>query len=308
MLAICSRSVSRSKSALKILSSKFKEIKLNKSNKNLGDNNLINFVKDSEVIIVGIDKIDKKLLDHCPKLKLIGKYGVGTNNIDFNELKKRKIRILLQPGINKRAVSELTLAFMIMGLRDICKTTNEVKKSNWPFFAGEQLTNKKIGIIGCGNIGKDLIKLLKPFDCKINTHDIKPNYSYLKRNKLTNSSINFVLKNSDIISIHIPYNIQNHNIISNKKISLLKKDSLLINTSRGDIVDENFLYKFLKKNNRAMGIFDVMKVEPPNNKKLISLDNFILTSHIAGTTKSSLEAASIDCAKKIINVINEERK
>tara|TARA_B100000780_G_C21127007_1_gene457860 strand:+ start:3794 stop:4720 length:927 start_codon:yes stop_codon:yes gene_type:complete len=308
MLAICSRSVSRSKSALKILSSKFKEIKLNKSNKNLGDNNLINFVKDSEVIIVGIDKIDKKLLDHCPKLKLIGKYGVGTNNIDFNELKKRKIRILLQPGINKRAVSELTLAFMIMGLRDICKTTNEVKKSNWPFFAGEQLTNKKIGIIGCGNIGKDLIKLLKPFDCKINTHDIKPNYSYLKRNKLTNSSINFVLKNSDIISIHIPYNIQNHNIISNKKISLLKKDSLLINTSRGDIVDENFLYKFLKKNNRAMGIFDVMKVEPPNNKKLISLDNFILTSHIAGTTKSSLESASIDCAKKIINVINEERK
>ena len=96
MLAICSRSVSRSRSALKILSSKFKEIKLNKSNKNLGDNNLINFIKDSEVIIVGIDKIDKKLLDHCPKLKLIGKYGVGTNNIDFNELKKRKIRILLR--------------------------------------------------------------------------------------------------------------------------------------------------------------------------------------------------------------------
>ena len=308
MLAICSRSVSRSKSALKILSSKFKEIKLNTSNKNLSDNNLINFVKDSEVIIVGIDKIDKKLLDQCPKLKLIGKYGVGTNNIDFNELKRRKIRILLQPGINKRAVSELTLAFMIMGLRDIYKTTSEVKKLNWPFFVGDQLTNKKIGIIGCGNIGKDLIKLLKPFDCEINTHDIKPNNSYLKRNKLTNSSINFVLKNSDIISIHIPYNIQNHNIISNKKISLLKKDSLLINTSRGDLVDENFLYKFLKKNNEALAIFDVMKVEPPNNKKLISLDNFILTSHIAGTTKSSLESASIDCANKIIKVINEECK
>ena len=187
MLAICSRSVSRSKSALKILSSKFKEIKLNTSNKNLSDNNLINFVKDSEVIIVGIDKIDKKLLDQCPKLKLIGKYGVGTNNIDFNELKRRKIRILLQPGINKRAVSELTLAFMIMGLRDIYKTTSEVKKLNWSFFVGDQLTNKKIGIIGCGNIGKDLIKLLKPFDCEINTHDIKPNNSYLKRNKLTNS-------------------------------------------------------------------------------------------------------------------------
>jgi len=308
MLAICSRSVSRSKSALKILSSKFKEIKLNTSNKNLSDNTLINFVKDSEVIIVGIDKIDKKLLDQCPKLKLIGKYGVGTNNIDFNELKRRKIRILLQPGINKRAVSELTLAFMIMGLRDIYKTTSEVKKLNWPFFVGDQLTNKKIGIIGCGNIGKDLIKLLKPFDCEINTHDIKPNNSYLKRNKLTNSSINFVLKNSDIISIHIPYNIQNHNIISNKKISLLKKDSLLINTSRGDLVDENFLYKFLKKNNEALAIFDVMKVEPPNNKKLISLDNFILTSHIAGTTKSSLESASIDCANKIIKVINEECK
>ena len=304
MLAICSRSVSRSKKALRLLRRKFNNIKLNKSKKNLKGNNLIKFVKDSRVIIIGVDKIDKNFLDHCPKLKLIGKYGVGTNNIDFYELKKRKIKILLQPGINKRAVSEITLGFIIVGLREIYQITNQVKNLKWPFVIGHQLTNKTVGVVGCGNIGKDLIKLLKPFKCKINVHDIKPDNLFLKKFGLKNYSLDNVLRNSDIVTVHIPYNMNNHNLISKNQISLLKNNCLIINTSRGNIVDEKYLYQFLKKNKNSNAIFDVMSVEPPNNKKLISLKNFLLTSHIAGTTHNSLETASVDCAKKILKEMN----
>ena len=118
MIAICSRSVSRSKSVVSILKKKFKKVKLNNTNRVLKDNDLIDFLKGAKATIIGLEKIDKILLDKCPDLKIIGKYGVGTSNIDFNALKKKNIKILLQPGINKRAVSELTLHFMIMSLRN----------------------------------------------------------------------------------------------------------------------------------------------------------------------------------------------
>lgn len=301
MISICSRSVSRCEEAVKLLKKKFKKIKINKSNKNLEGKKLINFIKGSEIIIVGVEKIDKHLLEKCPKLKLIGKYGVGTNNIDFDELRKRKIKILLQPGINKRSVSELSLSLIIFALRNLYKLICEVKKNNWPFLFGRELSYKKVGIVGCGNIGKDLIQLLKPFNCKILVHDINPDKKYLKKNNIKNYSLNYLLKESEIISLHIPYNQKNKFLISKNKISSLKKNVIFINTSRGGIVDEKFFYKFLKRNRDAIGIFDVMYNEPPKNKSLLELKNFLLTPHIAGTTNESVKYASLDCVRKILN-------
>ncbi len=308
MIAICSRSVSRSEEAKKLLKKKFKQIKINRSKKNLKGTKLINFIRNSEVIIVGVEKIDKQLLDKCPNLKLIGKYGVGTNNIDFKELEKRKIKILLQPGINKRAVSELTLSLIIVALRNVYKLIYEVKKNQWPFLFGRQLSSKKIGIIGCGNIGKDLIQLLKPFKCKILTHDINPDKKYLKKNNIKNYSLNYLLKNSEIISLHIPYTEKNKFLISKKEISNLKKDVIFINTSRGSLVDERIFYKFLKKNQEAIGVFDVMENEPPNDNKLLKLKNFLLTPHLAGSTHEAIKYASLDCANKILNHYNSKKK
>lgn len=301
MLAICSRSVSRSDEAKRLLRKKFSKIKLNSSKKNLIGIKLINFIKNAEVIIVGVEKIDKELLDRCPNLKLIGKYGVGTNNIDFKEIKRRKIKILLQPGINKRAVSELIISFIILGLRNIYQFINDVKKYKWPFLFGDQLSEKKVGIIGCGNIGRDLIKLLKPFKCKIITNDINPDKKYLKKNNIKNYTLNYVLKNSDVLTLHIPYNKKNKYLISKKEISLLKKNIILINTSRGGIVDEEIFYKFLKKNQNAIGIFDVMGKEPPNKDKLIKLKNFLLTPHIAGSTYKAVKSGSVNCAENVLS-------
>ena len=305
MLAICSRSVSRNKEAVKILRKKFKKIKLNKSNKILSGSILIKFIKDCETIIIGLEKIDKNLLEQCPKLKYIGKYGVGTNNIQFNELKKKKIKIFLQSGVNKRSVSEITLSYIILGLRKIVNTINDVKKRKWPFIVGRELTKRKVGIIGIGNIGKDLVHILKPFKCKIYCNDIKPDRRFYKKNGLKNYSLKKVLKSSEIISIHIPLNEHNYHFISKNEFSLLKKEAILINTSRGGIVDEKALYNFLKKNPLSTTIFDVLKYEPPRNNKLLNLHNFILTPHIAGTTKESMRTASIDCAIKLTKGIKK---
>ena len=300
MIAICSRSVSRSKIAIKILKKKFKNVKLNNTNKILKGKDLINFLKGAKATIIGLEKIDKVLLDQCPQLKVIGKYGVGTNNIDFDLLKKKKINILLQPGINKRAVSELTLHFMILSLRNSINLINDVKNNEWPFTFGRLLSEKTVGIIGCGHIGSDLYKLLKPFNCKILAHDIDPKKSFFSKYKIKNTSLKKILNGSDIVTIHIPLNKKNYLFFSKKQFVLLKDDATLINTSRGGIVDEKQLYQFLLKNKKSKALFDVMLKEPINNKRLLNLKNFILTPHIAGSTIEIAEQASTDCAKKII--------
>ena len=184
LIAICSRSVSKNKSAVEILNKNFKNIRLNNTDKILKDSRLVSFIKDASAVIIGLEKIDEKLLKKCPKLLVIGKYGVGTNNIDFEALKKNNVKILLQPGINKRAVSELTLSFMIQGLRNSYQLINDVKKNMWPFKFGRLLSGKTIGIIGFGNIGSDLFELLKPFGCKIMVNDILPKNNFLKKKKL----------------------------------------------------------------------------------------------------------------------------
>ena len=261
---------------------------------------MVNFIQNASAVIIGLEKIDKKLLSKCPKLKVIGKYGVGTNNIDFKALQKNNIKILLQPGINKRAVSELTLSFMIQGLRNTYQLTNDVKNNMWPFKFGRLLSGKTIGIIGFGNIGSDLFQLLRPFGCKILVNDILSKNKFFKKKNIKNSSLRNLLTNSDIISLHIPLNKKNLNFFSGKKFSLLKKNLILINTSRGGIVDEKYLYKFLKKNQNSYALFDVMLKEPIRDKKLLNLKNFSLTPHLAGSTVEIAEAASTDCVKKVV--------
>lgn len=299
-IAVCARSVSKNKSAVQILKKKFKNIRLNNTDKILKDSELINFIKGANAAIIGLEKIDEKLLKKCPELKVIGKYGVGTNNIDFEALKKNNVKILLQPGINKRAVSELTLSFMIQGLRNSYQLINDVKNNMWPFKFGRLLSGKTVGIIGFGNIGSDLFDLLKPFGCKIMVNDILPKNNFLRKKNIKNSALKNLLTNSDIVSLHIPLNKKNLNFFSKKKFSLLKKDAIFINTSRGGIVDEKYLYKFLKKNNNSHALFDVMLKEPIRDKKLLKLKNFYLTPHLAGSTLEIMETASTDCVKKVI--------
>ena len=300
-IAICSRSVSKNNFAVNILKKKFKFVKLNNTNKILKGNELCKFLKGAAGTIIGLEKIDKNLLNVCSELKVIGKFGVGTNNIDFKELKKNKTKILLQPGINKRAVSELVLNFIFSSLRDTNNLINEVKNYKWPFKFGRLLTGKTVGIIGFGNIGSDLYKLLKPFNCKIIVNDINKKNKNNSIHKIQNSNINQLLVNSDIISIHIPLNENNFLFFSKRKFSLLKKNVTLVNTSRGGIVEEKYLYRFLKSKPESKAFFDVMLKEPIKNKKLLNLKNFYLTPHLAGSTVEIAESASIDCVKKIVN-------
>ena len=297
LVAVTSRSFSTNQFLVKKLKESYPNVSLNLTGKTLKENELVKFLATADKAIVGIEIIDKDILDQLPKLKLISKYGVGLNNLDLDECKKRNIQIKFQPGSNKQSVAEFTLLIMLNSLRQVHNNKTEIIEGNWTQAKGQELKGKKIGIIGFGNIGSCLVSLLKPFGNKILFFDERK-FSSAEIDKfndknLKQASISEVLSTSDIVSIHIPLNSGTKNMINKNAFKQMRESIILINTSRGGIVDEVELYKFLKNNNLAFASFDVFEHEPAFKSPLLKLDNFFASSHRASLTDQGIESMGI---------------
>ena len=297
LVAVTSRSFSTNQFLVKKLKESYPNVSLNLTGKTLKENELVKFLANADKAIVGIEIIDKDILDQLPKLKLISKYGVGLNNLDLDECKKRNIQIKFQPGSNKQSVAEFTLLLMLNSLRQVHNNKTEIIEGNWTQAKGQELKGKKIGIIGFGNIGSCLVSLLKPFGNKILFFDERK-FSSAEIDKfndknLKQASISEVLSTSDIVSIHIPLSSGTKNMINKNAFKQMRESIILINTSRGGIVDEVELYKFLKNNNLAFASFDVFEHEPAFKSPLLKLDNFFASSHRASLTDQGIESMGI---------------
>ena len=290
ILAVCNRTLSTDEKVLSIIKKNFSHYKLNLTGKTLKGTKLLNFLNKATLAIVGLEIIDKDLINKLPKLKRLSKYGVGLDNINQLELKKKKIKFFYSKGFNKRSVAEFSLCLMIFILRNIKRANDNFnKKLTWINLSGDELTNKTVGIIGCGNTGKELIKLIKPFNCKILSHDIKNYKSFNSKYNVNRKSLNYIFRNSDVISLHLPLDNKTKNLIGTKYLKRMKNNSIFINTSRGKILNERDLYSFLSKNKSVFFGTDVLEDEPPfERKKLYNLDNFFVTPHMAGTTQQSI--------------------
>ena len=297
LVAVTSRSFSTNQFLVKKLKESYPNVSLNLTGKTLKENELVKFLATADKAIVGIEIIDKDILDQLPKLKLISKYGVGLNNLDLDECKKRNIQIKFQPGSNKQSVAEFTLLLMLNSLRQVHNNKTEIIEGNWTQAKGQELKGKKIGIIGFGNIGSCLVSLLKPFGNKILFFDERK-FSSAEIDKfddknLKQASISEVLSTSDIVSIHLPLSSGTKNMINKNAFKQMRESIILINTSRGGIVDEVELYKFLKNNNLAFASFDVFEHEPAFKSPLLKLDNFFASSHRASLTEQGIESMGI---------------
>jgi phosphoglycerate dehydrogenase-like enzyme len=245
---------------------------------------LIEYLSDADGAIVGLELIDDLVLEKLPKLKIIAKFGVGLDNIDLVACAKRNVVIGWTGGVNKRSVAEMALGFMLMLSRNLYSTSNLLKEGIWNKNGGFNVTGKTIGIIGLGNIGKELVRLLKPFDCKILVNDILEITSYADEHNLEVVSKDFLVRNADIISIHTPLTDITTNLIDFITIQKMKKTSILINTARGGIIDETALKEALKNNMIAGAALDVYNQEPPIDSELLVLPNLITTPHTGGNS------------------------
>tara|TARA_Y100000590_G_scaffold451907_1_gene594121 strand:+ start:3374 stop:4294 length:921 start_codon:yes stop_codon:yes gene_type:complete len=288
---------------IKKLQSKKIKIIFNDTKSVLTKQQIISLSKDCDGIIAGTEKYDDEIFDQLLKLKVVSRLGVGVDNIDLNALKKRDIILKITKEHPSVAVAELVIGLIINLLRNISLSDKEIRLSIWNKQMGSLLSGKTIGIIGLGKIGRELVRLLKPFKVKILINDIKHEKDFLQKYDCEFSSLESLISNSDIISVHMNSSEENKEMFNEKIFKKMKDTALFINTSRGSLVNENDLIKALNLNQIAGAALDVFKEEPYKGN-LIKLNNLIMTPHIGSYAKEIRNRMEIEAAENIIDILS----
>ena len=296
-VAVASRSFSRHPELRALVLGRYSNVKFNDEGLSLHGNSLIKFLSGYEKAITALEVIDDSILSQLPNLKVIAKFGVGLDMIDLNALKKYGVKLGWTGGVNKRSVSELVISFAVALLHRAVFANSEVRNGKWYQVKGRQLSDCTFGIIGCGYIGKDLVKILKPFNCKILAHDIQNFKEFYEKNNVKSVGIEELIKKSDVVTLHLPLNESTKNFMNEERLQMLKSNAILINLARGGLIDEDVLKKMVLEKRIAGAALDVFEIEPPIDKELLTMDNVLITPHIGGSTEEAILAmgmAAID--------------
>jgi len=303
-VAIASRSFSKHPVLRNKVLKLYPNAKFNDKGLSLSGNALVDFLSGYDMAITALENIDDFVLSKLPSLKVIGKYGVGLDMIDLHAMKKHGVQLGWTGGVNKRSVSELVISHSIALLHRTVFANVEVIKGRWHQVKGRQLSECTVGIIGCGYVGKDLVKLLQPFNCKILVHDILDFKDFYAKYNISPVGLKDLVKQSDVVTLHVPLDKSTKNILDKDVLSLLKDDAVLINLARGGLIDEVAL-KDIVSNKKIAGVaLDVFEVEPPVDQSFAIMDNVLITPHIGGSTEEAVLAMGIAAIEGLKNPKN----
>ncbi|MEH0832013.1 phosphoglycerate dehydrogenase [Pectobacterium cacticida] len=263
---------------------------------------------DAVAMIVAFTQIDDALLQLAPQLKIVCKHGVGVDNIDLVATKSRNIFVTNVPNANKHAVADFAFSLLLGCARQLPKAEKETRAGNWPRIFATDAYGKTLGIVGLGNIGKEVALRAKGFSMRVLAYDFYPDKIFAEQHNIEFVDIDTLTKESDFITLHTPLTKETKHLFDSERLEKMKRSAYLINVSRGGVVDEDALYSALKKGEIAGAAADVFEQEPIKIHPLFTLDNFIPTSHIAGYTDGAISAIGTHCVKQIIScVINKQR-
>lgn len=274
---------------------------------------LLKLIKGYDGIITLLsDKIDKEAIDEMKNCKVIANYAVGFNNIDVDYAKSKSIVVTNTPDVLTDSTADITMALVLTCARRIPESDKFVRDKKFvgwkpKLFLGMELRNKYFGILGAGRIGTAVAKRAHSFGCKILYYSNSKNEFLETELKAKKVSLKTILTKSDIISLHLPLNRNTKNLLSAQNLKLLKPSAILINTARGEILDETYLIKMLKEKKLAAAGLDVYEGEPNIKKEFYELDNIILLPHIGSATTEARDNMSLLAAKNIIAVLSGKR-
>ena len=296
-IAVCSRSFSRNAVLRTALLERYAHVTFNETGRQLEGDDLVEFLRGHDKAITALERIDNSILSRLPELKAIGKYGVGLDMIDMVAMRAHGKRLGWTGGVNRRSVSELVVAFAIAMLRHVPAASREVLSGTWRQHVGGELSGRTVGIIGCGHVGKDLVQLLQPFGCLILVSDIRDYPDFYEAHSIKPVALEELLVQSDVVTLHVPLDESTRGMLDKRRLALMKPTAVLLNASRGGLVDEVVLKQMLQDKRLAAAAFDVFAIEPPVDQELLMLPNFLATPHIGGSAEEAILAmgrAAID--------------
>jgi len=248
--------------------------------------------------------VTRRLIEAADGLLVVGRAGVGVDNIDVEAARARGVEILTSPEAATQSVAELTMGLILAVARKIAFCDRKIRAGEWPkkHAVGVELWGKTLGVIGAGRIGLTVARIAKfGFNMNVVYYDVARNKKIEEEVGARYVSLEDLLREADVVTIHVPLTEQTKYLINEEKLKLMKRTAILINTSRGPVVDTKALIRALKEGWMAGAGLDVFEEEPlPPNHPLLELENVVLTAHIGASTEEAQERAGVDIAKKVV--------
>ncbi|MBA3046147.1 MAG: hydroxyacid dehydrogenase [Candidatus Thermoplasmatota archaeon] len=255
-------------------------------------------IADCDALVIrSATKANKALIDAAPKLKVIGRAGIGLDNVDVEHAKSKGIVVVNTPTATTISVAELTFTFILASYRDIITGTNTTKAGKWEkkTLKGNEVYGKTLGVAGIGRIGQAVAERAVAFGMNVLAYD-----PYVKSDKYENVTLDDLAARSDFITLHLPLTPETKHMISKKQFDSMKNGVVILNVARGGTIDENALYEAMKSGKVKAACLDVFEVEPPTGNKLLELPNLLCTPHIGAQTAEGQTRAGIMVAEAVL--------
>lgn len=290
------------------LEGKVGEVVYNTTGKPLSSPQLQELLPTVDGMIAGLDEIDAAALASAPDLKVVARYGVGYNNVDLEAARLHQVIVTNTPGANAKSVAELTIALILNLLRPVISAVQMTRGGEWPRFKGLSLQGKTIGLVGCGAIGKETARRLAGFECEILVYDIDEDKNFASEHGVRYIPLGELLPKSDLVSLHLPGIPETTGLVNEEFLSKMKPGSYLVNTARGELVDETALVNALQSGHLRGAALDVFQQEPPEvDNPLLHLDQVIVTPHMGAHSDSATNAMGWMALSECLAVLQGEK-
>lgn len=290
--------------ALKTLEGFSGELIFNTTGRPLTEDELIPLLKECDGYIAGLDFITKKVIDACPNLKVISRYGAGYDRVDIQAAKAKNIPVTITPGVNSQAVGELAFGLILSAARKIPYLNFQTCHGNWIRSTGMELRGKTLGILGIGAVGKVVANCAQGFGMTVTAYDPYADSSYCLEHSILLKTFDELITQADVISLHLPLTPDTHHLINREVLAKMKDSALLINASRGGIIDEEAAYEALKSGKLGGLGLDAFEVEPPSHSPLFECDNVVVTPHTGAHTKEATDKMAEAAVNNLITVLS----
>lgn len=256
-----------------------------------------------DAVVLTLEDVDDALMSSLPHLKMISIFGVGYDNVDLEAARRAGVEVTNAPGANAASVAEMALALMLSACRQVALIDQQTRSHKWTLRSGIELAGKTCGIIGLGRIGKELVSMLSGFEMRIIAYEKNQDADFARQHNVEFVDLKGLAEQSDVISIHVPLLAETRNLIGEQVFSWMKRSPVIVNTSRGAVVDEPALVQALRAGQVRAAALDVLAQEPPaSDHPLREFRQVIITSHIGGSTQDAIEQIGDMVLQDLCNV------
>lgn len=302
---VIARSYEQSTAGAEILHEAGIEIVVPPEGPGLSRESLLRAIVDVDCAIVGTQRFDGELLDPVGRLRAIVKAGVGLDNVDLDAAEAAGIAVASVPGANAGAVAEYALALMLTLGRRTSEVDRSVRRGEWGRLKGVDLTGATVGVVGLGNVGRTVCRMLRGFDAELLGFDVVTDETFVASSGITMVSADEIAQRSDFVTLHAPLTDETFHMIDRRRLALMRPNAVVVNTARGELIDTEALYEALAHKAIFGAALDVFEHEPFKDDRFNALDNVVLSSHNASYSRSGIERTVAAAARKAIELLGQ---